>query len=52
MSGTELKKRIEETNVELCTLLSTKHYNLLEKDIIKCSQKLDTLIVEYMQTLS
>ncbi|MCT4618848.1 MAG: aspartyl-phosphate phosphatase Spo0E family protein [Marinisporobacter sp.] len=51
MSRNELKKKIEEVNVELCNLLNTNHYNLLENEIIQCSQKLDLLIVEYMQTL-
>ncbi|MCT4618145.1 MAG: aspartyl-phosphate phosphatase Spo0E family protein [Marinisporobacter sp.] len=52
MSVNELKEKIEEVNVELCTLINTKHYNLLENEIIQCSQKLDTLIVEYMLTIS
>ncbi|MCT4605171.1 MAG: aspartyl-phosphate phosphatase Spo0E family protein [Marinisporobacter sp.] len=51
MSGDELKKSIEEVNVELCNLLATNQYNLLKNEIIQCSQKLDLLIVEYIQTL-
>ncbi|MCT4605903.1 MAG: aspartyl-phosphate phosphatase Spo0E family protein [Marinisporobacter sp.] len=52
MSVNELKNKIEEVNVELCTLINTKNYDLLENEIIQCSQKLDTLIVEYMLTIS
>lgn len=52
MSIIELKRKIEETNKELCTLIAIHNYNLQKHLIIECSQKLDELIVAYMHALS
>lgn len=52
MSVKELKRKIEETNKKLCTLINLHNYNLQKKVIIECSQELDELLVEYMNILS
>ncbi|QEK11209.1 aspartyl-phosphate phosphatase Spo0E family protein [Crassaminicella thermophila] len=52
MSQNELKKKIEEMNIELSALLKNKYYNLQDYAVLEYSQKLDVLIVAYMQSVS
>lgn len=52
MSRNALKKKIEESNIELSALINTYNYNLQAHEIIHYSQKLDELIVAYMKSLS
>ncbi|WZL72596.1 Spo0E family sporulation regulatory protein-aspartic acid phosphatase [Clostridiaceae bacterium 35-E11] len=50
MSNQQLKRMMREVNQELCILLEQNRYDLQTPAIISCSQRLDLLIVAYMQT--
>lgn len=47
----ELKIKVKILSRELENLIKAKDYNMLDKDVLEYSQKLDILIVEYMKDL-
>lgn len=47
----ELKIKVEKLSKELENLIRARDYNMLDKDVLKYSQKLDVLIAQYMKNL-
>ncbi|MFZ5966756.1 MAG: aspartyl-phosphate phosphatase Spo0E family protein [Bacillota bacterium] len=49
MSKNQLKTRIEEVNKELVFLMRSYNYDLLTPEVLQCSQRLDTLIAQFIK---